>query len=104
LRAGVSLNRLPDVCETGLVVAAGLDPAQVPAVPVRSRDELPLLQRLVRDHLDFRAERSERPAARAEGGLDLIVGRWPEGAAQDPEQLRFAEPVVAANEREHDSS
>ena len=56
-RDSVALAGLADVGEARLVVAAGLDAEQVPAVAVRAGDELPLAQRLVGD----RPRRRRRP-------------------------------------------
>ena len=80
LRARVAVLRLADVGEGRLVVAAGLDAAEMLAVLVRAGDVLALAERLVGDHLDVDADRAERAAARAERAADLLVGRRPERA------------------------
>ena len=100
--ARVALARLADVGEPRLVVAAGLDAEQMPAVAVRAGDELPLAQRLVGDDLDLDTDRAERASAGAERGADLLVGRRPVVAPERREHLRLGEPVVAANEPEHE--
>ena len=64
VRAAVALLRLADVGESRLVVAAGLDAAEVEAVAVRTGDELALPERLVGDHLALEPDRPERAAAR----------------------------------------
>ena len=68
---------LADVREARLVVASGLDSAEVPAVAVRAGDELPLAKRLVGDNLDVDPDRPERAAVRAERGSDLVIRRRP---------------------------
>jgi hypothetical protein len=62
VRAHVTLLRLSDIGETRPVVAAGLHPAQVPAVAVRTGDVLPRPKCLVRDDLALEPDRSQRPA------------------------------------------
>src|SRR5438067_11970980 len=52
----VALDRLADVRETRRVVPTRLDPEQVPAVPVRARDELALAERVVREDLAAEAD------------------------------------------------
>src|SRR5439155_245506 len=59
LRTRVAGICLPDVREDRVVVAAGLHTAQMPAVPVCARHELPIPQRLVRDNVDCYPNRSE---------------------------------------------
>src|SRR5262249_21622382 len=46
-RAAIALQRLAEVRKSGLVVAPGLDPAEVETVPVRAGDELALGERQV---------------------------------------------------------
>src|SRR5439155_14360596 len=65
LRAGVAVLRLADVGEGGLVVTAGLDAAEMPAVLVRPGDELALAKRRVGHHLDAAPDRPERAPAAA---------------------------------------
>ena len=98
---GVALPRLADVRERRLEVAPGLNAAQVPTVAVRAGDELALAQRLVRDHLEVRANRPEEPA-RVERGTDLLVRRRPERRLEQRLQLLLAQPVVPADESEHE--
>ena len=86
----------------GSVVAPGLDAAEVPAVAVCARDELPFAKRLVGDDLDVDADRAERAASRAERGADLVVGRRTHGGVEGARGLALVEPVVAADEREHE--
>ena len=62
VRAGIRRRRRAQVSKARRVVAPGLDPAQMPPVAVRARDELPLLQREVGDDLAREADRAERPA------------------------------------------
>src|SRR5438034_8512473 len=57
--AGVVLLRGAEVGEAGLIVAAGLDAAEVDARPVRARDVLAHAERLVGDHLAVEADRSD---------------------------------------------
>src|SRR5581483_10471880 len=104
VRAAIAFPRLAEVGEARLVVAAGLDAAEMEAVPVRAGDELTLAQGLVGDHLALEADRPERSAAGAEGGADLVAGRRPGADLERGQQLRLAEAVVAADEREHDAA
>src|SRR5205823_14894090 len=76
--AGVALLRGPEVGETRLVVAPGLDPAEVEAGAVRTRDVLALVESLVGNHLAVEADRTDRPRVGAEHLLDLLLGRRPE--------------------------
>ena len=78
------------------------DAAQVPAGAVGAGDELALAERLVGDHRPREADRAERAALGAEAGDDLLVGRGTEVRAERALQLRLLEPVVAAQEREHE--
>ena len=97
----VALAGLAQIRESRLVVTARLDAAQMPAVLVRTGDELALAQRLVGDDPALEAERAERASARAEGGSNLLVGRRPSRAERVVE-LRLAQAVVAAHEGEHE--
>jgi hypothetical protein len=103
-RTGVAFARLPDVGETRLVVATRRDAAEVPAGPVRARDELAFAQRLVRDDLAREPDRAERAALGAEPGLDLVVGGRPEVAPEGGRELCRLQAVVAAQEPEHEAS
>src|SRR5207253_3794280 len=87
-RAAIALARLADVGEPGLVVATRRDAANMPAVPVRARDELPLAERLVRQNLAAEADGAERAAARTERLADLVVSRRTLRAAPPLEELR----------------
>ncbi len=87
---------------TRLEIASVLDAAEMPAGPVRAGDELPRAQQLVGDHLAREADRAERAGVRAEGGADLVLRRRAGVRAECCEQLGLLEPVVAADEREHD--
>src|SRR6266700_2020013 len=102
LRAGVAVLRLPDVDEGWVVVAAGLDAAEVPSVLVGACDVLALPECLVRDHVDLDADRPEGASARPEGVANLLVRRGPEGRLEEGLELLRTEPVVAADEREHE--
>ena len=82
LGARVALLRLADVGELGLIVAARLDAAQVPAGAVRSGDELPLAQRLVGDDRAGEPDGPERAALGAEPRHDLLVCRRTEVGAE----------------------
>ena len=86
----------------GLEVAAVLDAAQVPAGAVRAGDELALAQRLVGDDLAREADRAERAGV----GAERLPGSPPPSPAgsrrRARRELRLLEPVVAADEREHD--
>ena len=103
LSTAVARIRLPDVFKARLVVTAGLHSTQMPAVAIRSCDELAHLQRLVRNHLDVDSHRPERAAPGAERLADLVLGRRPEGTLQGRRELLLAEPVVAAHQRQHDA-
>ena len=87
----------------GLVVAAGLDAAQVDVVAVGADHVLALAQRLVGDHVDRDADRADRAARGAEGLADLLLLGRPEVLAEGLEELHLVQPVVAADEREHDA-
>ena len=102
--AAVAFARLAQIGESRLVVAARLDAAQVPPVVVCAGDELPFAERLVGDHLAREADGAERAAARAERRSDLVVRRRTRCAGQRVVELRLAEPVVAADEREHEGA
>src|SRR5262245_32527365 len=104
LRAAVTLARLAEIGKAGLVVATCLDSLEVPAVVVRTDDELTFAQRLVRDDLAGEGDRAERPPARAERSADLLVRRGTRAPPQRVVELRLAEPVVAADEREHEGA
>src|SRR5207302_6012762 len=73
LGACVARIRLADVGEARVVVAPGLNPAQVPPVAVRAGDELTLAQRLVGNNVDRHPDRAQRPPAGAVDGPDLLV-------------------------------
>src|SRR5262249_40912499 len=92
-----------EIREARLVVAPGLDAAQVEAVAIRAGNELALLQREVGDHLAIEADGAERPARRPEGSADLFVGRGPDWLPERAGELCCLETVVAADEREDDS-
>ena len=81
LRTRVAGICLPDVGEDRVVVASGLHTAQMPAVPVCARHELPIPQRLVRDNVDCYPDRSEGAPACAEDRSDLLVRHGPVGLA-----------------------
>src|SRR5207248_10387707 len=81
LRARVALSGRAQVRPPGLVVAAGLDAADVDAAPVGPRHELALAQRLVGHHLAGEAERPDRAGIGAERGADLVLGRRAEVGA-----------------------
>ena len=100
--AAVALVRHAQVGEARLEVAARLDAAEVPAGAVRAGDELPFAQRLVGDDLAVEADGPERARVGAERGADLVLGRRPHVLAERGDQLGELEPVVAADEREHD--
>src|SRR5262249_55210086 len=100
--AAVAFARLAQVCEARLVIAARLDPAQVPSVAVCPGDELSFAQRLVGDHLAGEADRPQRPAPCAERIVDLLVRGGAGRAGQRVVELRLAEPIVAADEGEHE--
>src|SRR5204862_7259796 len=100
-RARIAGVRLADVGEPRVVVAPGLDPAQMPPVAVRAGDELALAQRLIGDDVDRHSERTERPAARAVDGPDLLVGRGTVGLAERRHELLLVEAVVAADQRQY---
>src|SRR5204862_287796 len=102
VRAAVALPRLAQVGEARLEVAPRLDAAQVPAVAVRAGDELAAAERLVCHHLAGEADRPERPAGRAERRPDLLTGRRARAARERVVELRLAEAVVAAHQREHE--
>ena len=102
LGAGVALLGLANVREARRVVAARLDPAQVPPGAIGAGDVLALAQRLVGDDLAGEPDRAERAALGAEAGLDLLVGRGHEVGAERGRELRLLEPVVATQEREHE--
>src|SRR5262245_60351533 len=104
LRAAIALERLAEVGERGLVVAPGLDAAEMEAVSVRAGDELALVQCQIGEHLALEADRAKRTARRTEGGTDLLVGRRPGTGLQRREELRLRQPVVAANQRQHDAT
>ena len=101
-RAGVALAREPDVGDLGLEVAAVLDAAQVETRAVRPGDELPFAQRLVEHDPSRRSRRARATPARRR----TLFGSRPSarGArrAERADELRLVEPVVAADEREHD--
>src|SRR6185437_16029095 len=67
----VALRDLAQVVKLGLIVAPGLDAAQVPAGAVRSPDELALSQRLVGDDSGAHADRADRSGVGAERRSDL---------------------------------
>src|SRR5581483_11271960 len=104
LRAAVALHRLAQVDEARLVVAPGLDAAQMEAVLVGARDELAALQCQVGDDLAREANRPEGAAGRAERPADLVVRRGTRADPERREQLRLRQPVVAADEREDDTA
>ena len=56
----VALRRLAEICKAWLEVAARLDPAEMPTVAVRTRDELTVAQRVVGDDLAGEPDRTER--------------------------------------------
>ncbi len=76
----------------------------MPSVAVRTCDELAVAERRVGDHLALEADGTQRPAARAEGGPDLLAGCGPRLARQRVVQLHLAQAVIATHEREHDRS
>ena len=102
LGAAVALDRLAQVGEPRLEVAARLDAAQMPAVAVGAGDELP--SRSVSSAITSPSNPtgpSEPPEAPNAARISSSVeGREP--PPQRVEQLRLAEPVVAADEREHE--
>src|SRR5262249_60186696 len=102
LRTCVSCATLSKIREPRLVVAAGLDAAEVDVVTVRADDVLSLAQRLVGDHVDRDPDRADRAAACAERLADLLRLCGTERLAELRQKLHLVESVVTANEREHD--
>ena len=99
----VAFAWLAEVGEAGLVVAPGLDAAQVPAVAVRSGDELPFAQGLVGNHRALEADRARathRPRRTRRGS----PRRQPAGTPTDSasSSFVFAQTVVSADEHEHE--
>src|SRR6184192_232485 len=99
----VSFANFSQIREAGLVVAAGLDTAEVDVVAVGADHVLALAQRLVRDHLDRGADRAYRAAGGPEGLADLLLLGRPEVLAEGLEELHLVEPVVAAHQGENDT-
>src|SRR4051812_16680353 len=93
-RTCVSGANFSQIGEAGLEVPAGLDAAKVDVVTVGADDVLAFAQRLVGDHLDLGADRTDRAAARAEGLADLVGFRGTEVVAKLGEQLHLVQPVV----------
>ena len=98
---GVARLRLANVREGRVEVASRLDAAEVPAVTVRTGNELTFPQRLVGNHFDRDVQRPDRAAVCTEGLANLVIRRRPEGRLEDRHQLLFAQAVVSADEREH---
>ena len=85
-----------------LEVPAALDAPEVVARPVRSGHELSLPKRLVDDDLAGKADGPERAGLGAERRDDLVDLCGSDVATQHRGELRLVQPVVAADEREHD--
>src|SRR4029450_4280558 len=103
VRTCVSFANFSQIREPGLVVAAGLDTAEMDVVAVSADHVLALAQRLVRDHLDRDADRADRAAAGAEGLADLLWFCRPEVLTEGLEELHLVESVVAAHQGENDT-
>src|SRR5207253_11228523 len=101
-RAALAVARLAAVGEAPLEVPSRRDAPQGPAGPVGACDELPLAEGLVGDRLALEADRAERAGVGAERQADLVLGRRPEVGAEHTQQLRLVEPIVAADEGEHE--
>ena len=74
-RTPVALPRLPQIGEPRLVITSRFDAAEMPPVAIGSSDELSFAQCLVGDDLTREPNRAQRTTARAEGCLDLLIGR-----------------------------
>src|SRR6266550_4621404 len=75
----------------------------MPAILICSCDELPFLERVVRNYLDLDSHWAERAAAGAERRADLIVSCGTEGIPQRGRELLLTKPIVATNQRKHDT-
>ena len=64
LGARVALDGLANIGEARIEVATRLDPEQMPAVAIRTGDELPAAKRIVGDDLDVGADRPQRASTR----------------------------------------
>jgi hypothetical protein len=100
-RTCVAFANFSQIGEASLEIAARLDAAKVPVVPVRAHDVLPFPQCVVCNHLDRHADRADRATLGAEGLADLLLLGRPEVLAQGGQELHLVEPVVTAHERKH---
>src|SRR6188508_3232325 len=98
-RTCVSFANFSKIREPRLVVTAGLDAAEVEVVAVGADHVLALAERLVGDHVDRDADRSDRAARGPEGVADLLLLGGTEVLAESLQELHLVEPVVAAHER-----
>ena len=92
-----------DIREPPVEVPAVLDAAEVVARPVRAGHELSLPKRLVDDDLAGKADGPERAGLGAERRDDLVDLCGSDTSPPSTEaSFAFVQPVVAADEREHD--
>src|SRR2546421_6306680 len=96
----VSFANFSQVGEARLVIPPRLDAAEMPVVAVCADDVLAFAKRLVGDHLDAGADRTDRAAFGAESLADLLLLCRAKVFAERGQQLHFVEAVVAAHQRE----